>query len=335
MDFFALDIGTVNIKVVRLSKTRSGYKLEAASMVPTPVGGMLSESDASVSKMADAISKAKSDTRISTKNVIASLPESEVFTRIVTMPKMSMGELETAISWEAEQYIPLPLADVNFAYSVVDIKPDGSLSVMIVAAPKRLVEKYERVLSLAGLNPLALETELLAAARCLSDEKDKNLCLVVDCGARTTDMAVMKSGNVVFTRSIATAGEALTRSVMTNLQLDENQAEAFKRSYGMLPNQLEGKVSKAMQQVVQLIGSEITRTIAFFESHNNQDARVSSVKLVGGTSLMPEFVSSLATMLNVEVQAGNPGAMLHDDKVSQVESLPMYSVAIGLAMKDI
>lgn len=334
MDFFGLDIGSVNIKAVRLSRSHGGYKLEAAASVATPVGGMLSESEASLSKMAEAIAKVKSDARISTKNVVASLSESEVFTRIVTMPKMSMNELETAISWEAEQYIPLPLNDVNFAYNIVDTKPDGSLSVMIVAAPKRLVEKYERVLSLAGLNPLALETELLAAARALTDERDATLSLVVDCGARTTDMAVAKQGNVVFTRSIATAGEALTRAVMTNLQLDESQAEAFKRSYGMINNQLEGKVAKAMQQVTQLIASEINKTIAFFESHSN-DSKVTTVKLVGATSMMPEFVSSLATMLSIEVQAGNPGVNIKDDKVAQIEGLPMYSVAMGLAMKDI
>lgn len=334
MDYFGLDIGIVNMKVVRLSKSRSSYQLEAAAVAATPSGGMLSENEQNLKAMAEAIKKIRSDAKISTKNVVASLPESEVFTRIVPMPKMSMRELDNAIAWEAEQYIPLPMSDVNYSYSVVSTKPDGSMDVLIVAAPIRLVEKYERVLKLAGLTTIALETELLAASRSVAVPNQGTVMMLVDLGARSTDMSIISDGNVVFTRSIGTAGEALTRALMTNLQLDENQAESFKRSYGLDQSALEGKVSTALKQVVDLLGSEITRTISFFSTQTGK--KVQMVQLVGGSSLMPNLVSWLTGVTGTEVQVGN--VLLHvDDKGrgSQIQGLPMYAVAIGLAMKDV
>jgi type IV pilus assembly protein PilM len=287
--------------------------------------------------MAEAISKARSEAKISTKNVVTSLPESEVFTRMLVMPKMSPSELESAISWEAEQYIPLPLSEVNYSYSVVEVKADGGMEVMVVAAPKRLVEKYERVFKLASLTPVAIETELLSASRSLVGDNVADLTLVVDSGARTTDMSIIKSSNMVFTRTIATAGEALTRALMANLQLDEGQAEAFKRSYGLRADQLEGKVATALDSVIQVMLTEIRRTINFYESRGTQE-KVRRVVLSGGTSLLPELVTKFATVLNIEVEIGNCLLkVVADERVGQIptEQLPLYGVVMGLAMKSV
>ena len=338
MDFFGLDIGSVTTKVAQIKRSgKDKYRVEGAAVIETPVGGMVAEADANLTTMAETLKKAINEAKISTKNVSAALPESEVFTRIISMPKMSKTELESAITWEAEQNIPLPLSEVNFSFNVVDTQPNGAMEVMVVAAPKRLVDRYERVFSLAGLTPVALETELLAAGRFLVPATLGDPVVVVISGAQTSDIGIMKLGNLVFTRSIATAGEALTRSIMTTLQLEPGQAEAFKRTYGMATNQLEGKVANAMKPVVEVLIREIRRTVNFYESKSG-GMTVKTAVLAGGTANLPEVVSLLASGLNIEVQTSAAITKLDQSKKGGVitpELLPVYAVALGLGMKEI
>src|SRR4030042_1231958 len=64
--------------------------------------------------------------------------------------------------------------------------------VLLVAAPRVLVEKFTKVVSLAGLTPIAVETELMATARSLA-ASDRTV-LLVDFGAASTNIAVCQNG---------------------------------------------------------------------------------------------------------------------------------------------
>ncbi|NIT04269.1 type IV pilus assembly protein PilM, partial [Candidatus Saccharibacteria bacterium] len=228
MEFFGLDIGSYNLKIVQLAKGGKDYSLVAFGSGPSTRKGLASEAEADLNALTGAIKKLRQEVRITSKNVTTALPQDQVFTRTVNLPPLSEEELRSAIKWEAEQYVPIPLEEVTLAHQVVgEIKVDTrqKTQVLIVAAPKRLIEKTLKVLKAAGLNPVGLETEIVALARCLVP-RGQEIALVVDLGAKATDMAVVEGGLVVFSRSIATAGEALTRAIATGLGLDPSQAEA-------------------------------------------------------------------------------------------------------------
>ena len=118
------------------------------------------------------------------------------------------------------------------------------------------------------------------------------MALVVDLGAKATDMAVVENGLVVFSRSIATAGEALTRAIATSLGLDPSQAEAYKKAYGVDPQKLEGKVREAIGPVLNVVVKEIEKTIAYYHSETRKT--VKRVILSGGTAGLPEVVNLMA-----------------------------------------
>lgn len=335
MNFFAVDIGSVNIKVARVVKGGANkFELESLALAPAPVASLANANEQAMAGMAQTIIQLRQDARIAAKSVVASMPESEVFVRLINLPKMTMSELETAITWEAEQYIPLPIADVNYSYTVVGERPDGGIDVLIVAAPLRLIEKYETVFSMAGLELVALETELLAASRCLVPEDNNSSVMVVDIGARSTDLAVVQGGKVVFSRAISMAGAAITRSLMNGLQLDETQAESFKRSYGLDGKQMDGQVATAIGQVTQTIAVEISRTLTYYSSRTQSP--ITSVQIVGGSAVLPELPSYLTNMVNIEVQVGNVWTMIDDrGRGGQVDNPSQYAVVLGLAMKEV
>ena len=339
MEFFGLDIGSYNLKVVQLAKSGKEYNLVAFGSAPSTQKGLASEADGDLTALAEAIKKLHQEAKISTKNVTTALPQDRVFTRTVNLPSLSEEELRSAIKWEAEQYIPIPLEEVILAHQIVGqvrIDNQQKTEVLIVAAPKRLINKTLKVLKTAGLNPVGLETEIIAMARSLV-APDGEIALVVDLGAKATDMAVVEGGLVVFSRSITTAGEALTRAVASSLGLDPTQAEAYKKAYGVDPQKLEGKVKRAIGPVLDVVVKEIEKTIGYFRAETKKT--IKRVILSGGTSGLPEVVSLMASKLSLEIQVGNPFDQIKINEslkkqITQVQ-IPLYAIAVGLAMKDI
>jgi len=339
MDFFGLDIGSHNIKAVQLKRAQDKYQLVALSSVPSTPRGLASEAESDLTALAEAIKKLHKEAKITTKNVTTALPEDQVFTRVITLPKLTDEELNSALKWEAEQYVPIPLSEVTLAHQIIGETKENTqekIEVLLVAVPKRLIDKLLRVLKIAGLNPVSLETEILAMSRSLV-APDSGVTLLVDLGAKATDIAIVENQQVVFTRSIMTAGEALTRAVATSLGIEVAQAEEYKKAYGVDPGKLEGKVSKAIEPIFEVIVKEMEQAIQFYQSEKKASV-IKRIVLTGGTAILPEIVSLIAKKLNIETQMGNPFERIVENsllaKIPE-NDLPFYAVAVGLAMKEV
>jgi len=339
MDFFGLDIGSQKIKLVRLVKSGNNqYRLAALGNAVSTQKGLLSDAEGDLTALSTIIKKLHQEAKISTKNVVSALPQDQVFTQVITLPQLSEDELLSALKWEAEQYVPIPLSEVTLSHQVVgQVKENAKqkMEVLLAAAPTRLIDKTLMVLKAAGLNPVSLEIEIMALARSLVPPSP-GVVMVVDFGAKATDFAVVENGQVIFVRSIATAGEALTRAVATGLNLNPNQAEAYKKAYGADPKQLEGKVIGAIGPVVEVIVGEMEKIIQFHQLEKKKT--LSRIVLAGGTASLPEISALLAKRLNLEIQIGDPfSQVVKDSLIAKIPAgdISLYSIATGLAMKEI
>lgn len=338
MEYFGLDIGSYRLKLVHLARERDQFRLLSLGSAPSADKGLLSESESDLTNLAEAIKKLHSETKMTTKNVVTALPQDQVFTRVITLPKLSDDEISSALKWEAEQYVPIPLSEVTLAHQVVGSSRKGKsekMDVLLVAAPTRLIHKLMGVLEAADLRVVSIETEILALARSLM-VSSVDAALLVDLGAKATDLALIEDGEVIFTRSIPTAGQALTRAVAVGLGLGTEQAEVYKKAYGVDPAKLEGKLSQVIEPILNVIIKEMERAIHFAQSERGKI--VKRVLLTGGTAGLPAAVGLLAKKLNVEVQVGDPFTnVVKDELVKKVPEteLPYYAVAVGLAMKQI
>lgn len=338
MDFFGLDIGSYSIKAIQLGKVQDKYQLVALGSAPSTPKGLASEAESDLTALAENIKKLHQEAKITTKNVASALPEDQVFTRVITLPKLSEEELTSALKWEAEQYVPIPLSEVTLAHQVIGETTQDTrqkTEVLLVAAPNRLIDKLLKVLKTAGLNPISLETEILAMSRSLV-APDSEATLLVDLGARATDIAIVEKGQVAFTRSISTAGEALTRAVAGALGLEAGQAEEYKKAYGVDPGKLEGKVSQAIEPILEVIVKEMEQAIQFYQQE--KEKTVKRIVLTGGTAILPEVVPLLVKKLTFETQIGDPfSRIVKDSLLAKIpkNDLLFYAVAVGLAMKEI
>lgn len=333
-----LDIGSKTIKIVELTKEGQGFGLSGSGIV----GYSIKSADGfneqkEIAEIGAVVKKLHKEARISGKDVVISLPESQAFTRIVKFPPLTDQEIASAVKWEAEQYIPIPLTEAIVQHQVLERKEGGSSEaiVLLVAAPKNLVEKYIAVVETAGLNVVAAETELIALTRALAPA-DKTVMLL-DFGSRSADIAIAKNGNLYFSRSIPTAGEAFTRAIATNLGVEYKQAEAYKKTYGLSGESLEGKIKLVIDPVFRIVTDEIKKAIHFYQTESAGDPP-SLVILSGGTSSMPNIASGLTKLLGLEVIFGNPFAKISMDEASLKALAPysaFYSIAVGLAERSV
>ncbi len=334
-----IDIGSKTIKIVELEKNGASYTLSASGVVGySGVSVDKMTIDKEMSTFAQVIKKLCTEARVSTKEVVLSIPESLTFTRTIKFPALTDSEIASAIKWEAEQYIPIPVNEAIIQHTVLKRDSSGGANsgviVLLVAAPRVIVEKYVKVAQLAGLTPVAVETELIALTRSLAPI-DKTV-LLADLGGSSTNLAIVNHGLLSFSRSLPVAGDAFTRAVSQGLAITPQQAEEYKKAYGMSANQLEGKIKSALDSVVRIVADEIKKAVNYYLTEERGEMPTSLI-MSGGSSGMPEMISNFTQVVGMEVLVANPFARVHMD-AGLMQKLapfaPLYGVAVGLAMRE-
>ncbi|MBN1331619.1 type IV pilus assembly protein PilM [Candidatus Dojkabacteria bacterium] len=340
-DFFALDIGSHSIKVVEIDR-RSIQKadLVAFGSVDTPYGILNSQDDQAKLRIAQKIKEVLESSGIKTKKCVTALPESSIFTRLLTVPKVTEEKLEELIFWEARQYIPLPLSEVQTDYiPVEEIEVNGKkmMKILLVASPKVLINRYIDIAKKADIELIALETETIATSRSImfNNEVGKAI-MILDFGSNGTDMSVVKDGKMIFSQSIGTGADALTKAIANDFNLETAQAEKYKIAYGLDKQQVEGKIFNSIQPIIQIVQEEIQRTIGFFKTHL-QDSVPQKIYMVGDGARLNSLDTYLSEVLGIKAELYDPAAKLNIARNLRDDVKPMsmigFSVAIGLGLK--
>lgn len=336
---FGLDIGTTSVKLVQLDEAGKGtFKLITKGMVAIPEKTDSQENNDQV--VVEAIRALARDTKVTAKQVVISLPESQVYTRVIEMPFLEEPELSAAIKWQSEQFLPVPVDEVVQRHQVISQPetgtPDAKMQVLLVAAPINLVNSRIALVAKAGFEVIGVETEIFAASRSLiSPDLTMPTTLLLCMGSEATTFALLSNSDIALVQSIATGGKALTRAISKELGLDATQAEEYKKAYGLDEAKLEGKVLKAVKPLVDIIVEEARRIIAYRATHFSTDP-VKRLVVSGGGGLVSGLVTYLAEILTVEAQLGDPfvAVSLSDQqKTTLGQDRTIYSTAVGLALK--
>jgi len=333
-EHFGLDIGANHVRIVSLSASSNKYTLEAYGQAPVPPGITQSDSKLDLQKLARIITELAKHAGINTKNVVSAIPGTSVFNATVKLPPMSQAELEKAIKYQAEQNIPLKIEEVKYDYQIIsEDSTTKELTVMIIAATKNKVQQMLELLSYANLNVLALETSTVAMARSLAIPTVP-LAMILDIGSTTTEIAVIKNGKLIQTRSFPLAGFGMTRAISQNLGLDMNQAEQFKQRFGLSQDKLEGQVFKVVEPILKNILDEATRSAKFYQEQFGKS--IERIILTGGSSRLPQITEFIKTYTKMEVSYGNPWSNVSyrsadSDKLNEIAL--EFATAVGLAMR--
>lgn len=334
-----LDVGLTHIKAVSLSKGGNGFVLNSFQVMPCPPKGMLSESSIDQQEMANALKKTVEGLKSNSKNVNIALADNQVYIKIIEMPALSDKELSMAIYWEAERHIPVALSTITLVWNVLKRPESGSsekMQVLMVGAPTELINKYQKVLEMAGLNLNSIETETLSTVRALVTPNFPPT-IIVSIGAINTSLAIIKDGILVLTYSIPTGGNAITRAIEVDFGLTPSQSEEYKRTYGLSKEGVGRKVGSSTEPILTSILLEMKKALAFYSDKYKNESIIQQILLSGGTARLPGIDLFFAENLGIETAIAAPWKIFVNQKIppEMINGTFDFTIALGLAMRDL
>ncbi len=232
-----LDIGSSAVKAVELRPAGKGYRVAAFAVEPVPPDSIVDGAIIDAGAVADAIRRIfEGNKAFKAKDVCASLSGNAVIVKKITLPVMTASELDDSISWEAEQYIPFDIQDVNLDYQILDpgTGPDsrGSMDVLLVAAKKEKIGDYTGVIAQAGLTPVVVDVDAFALQNAYEANYGldaREVVVLMNAGASAININILQGDQSVFTRDISLGGNAYTEAVQRELGLPFEAAEQLKK----------------------------------------------------------------------------------------------------------
>lgn len=331
--YFGLDIGSTSVKIILSDGSRVRTITIGANNFGKSVPNM---SNAEKITFADQLKAMISDSGMKPKQVVASVPESSVFSRVLKFPVMSTPELSTAIKWELDQSVPFPPNEIESSWSVME-KPskfEGTekISVYVVAVPTNISEMYVQILELIGLEPVRLENEIPALVRTFGPIlNDESPSAILDLGASGTNMIIAGKEKIFGSFYIPVGGQALTRLIVEAFSLPITQAESYKRTYGLSKDKFEGKMVTVLKPVIDNIVNELKKLMISY-SDDHKDSSVRRLILTGGGAYLIGLVPYLSEAFGgVEVVIGDTFVnMAVDEKYKGLG--PVFAIANGLSL---
>lgn len=344
-DAVALDIGSNSIKVVQMNQTKKGWELVKLGMSELPPEAIVDGSIIDSITVTNTIRELIKEHGIKVADAVSSLTGHSVIIKKVNFPAMTDDELAESIQWEAEQYIPFPITDVNIDFQILgaDAEGGGQMDVMLVAVKKDVINDYTNVIKEAGLNPVVIDVDSFALENMMEINypiaSGENLA-VVNIGASITSISVIFGGLTIFTRSIPMGGNQFTEEIQRQLNISFKEAEQLKTGKGGAGGEGGADRQSALESIETVstnLTFEIKRSLDFFLG-GAEGSYVNKIYLSGGGAMVSGLSSLMEEKTAIPVEMVDPFKNVErsekkfpDEMLSEVA--PYFGVAVGLATR--
>jgi type IV pilus assembly protein PilM len=343
--FLGVDVGTASIKIVEI-KILNGKPLLSnyawMSLHGDDLGKRDNNSEYFYSVLPSCIKRIIKKAKISGENAYVSLPSFGGLITLIDFPEMAVADMEQAIKFEAHKYIPTSLDDVVISWDVVERKEvlkkaetdktDATVKVLLVAASKSKILKYENLIKAVGLTLKSVNIEAFSVVRSLVGN-DQGSFVIVDIGARICNIILVEKGVIRINRNIDAGGFEITNTIAKGMQIDFERADNMK---------ISGKNFFTAESAItfytlELISGEVERIIRAYHKEAGKD-KISEIILSGGTANLTGITDYFFNKLKIKTVIGNPLAGIgYDARLEQAVSgmRASFAVAIGSALKGI
>jgi type IV pilus assembly protein PilM len=340
-----LDIGSSAVKAVELKPVGKGFRVAAFGSEPVPQDAIVDGAIIDAGAVAEAIRRVSEHNKaFKAKDVCASLSGNAVIVKKITLPVMTESELGESIYWEAEQYIPFDIQDVNLDYQILDpgTGPDsrGSMEVLLVAAKKEKIADYTGVISQAGRAPVIVDVDAFALQNAYELNyglESAHVVVLLNAGASAININILQGDQSVFTRDISIGGNAYTEAVQKELDLPFDAAEQLKKGIPVDGASFE-EAQPVLRAVTENVLLEVQKTFDFFKATAASE-QIDRIMLSGGASRVDGFREMLHERIGAPVEEFDPfRAIVWDGKKvggDPTEHAATAAVAVGLALRKV
>ena len=337
-----LDIGSGSIKAAEIVETKHGGTLKNFGIIDIAHGAIEEGTINNPETVAESLQQLFKSSGFNENNVAVSIGGYSVIVKKIVVQTMAEEQLQETIHFEAEQYIPFDISDVNLDFQILGESESNpnQMNVFLVAAKKEMLDDYINLMNLAGLNPCIIDVESFALQNSFEasyDAQNQDVALI-DIGASKTSLNILKNAASVFMRDVSLGCGQINQKIMSLIECSFEEAEQLK--YGNTPDKLSPDDLKGIvSSVVADWCTEIRRALDFFYS-TYPDDQIKRIVLSGGGANIAEFRKLLATEASTEVEIINPFQNFHienkkldDAFIKQVA--PQAAICMGLAMRKV
>jgi len=342
-----LDIGSGAIKLVQLAHTGKGYQLQKFGVKILDSELIVDGTIMDAGRVISMIRELVEEQSLKTKDVAFSVSGHAVIVKKIQLAAMPEDELEESIKWEAEQYIPFDINDVNIDFHILGI-PEGEeesdqMDVLLAAVKREKLSEYSSIVMEAGLRPVIVDVDAFTLENMYSINYEINpeeIVALVDIGASVMNISIIKGGHFSFMRDISIGGNRYSETIQREFNLNFEQAELIKKGEA-LSEAGEEIDPEALINIIDLlnekISTEILRSFDYF-STTSANEHVDRILVSGGGAKVQGLISHLSEKLNLPVDMANPFKNIDIpdtlfDPAFVEEMAPLASVGVGLAIR--
>ena len=336
-----LDIGSSAVKAIELKPAGKGYKVAAFGSEPVPPDSIVDGAIIDGTAVVDAIRRVFESRSIKTKEVAASLSGNAVIVKKIALPSMTEAELAESIYWEAEQYIPFDIQDVNLDYQVLergDVGGKSTMEVLLVAAKKEKIADYTGVIGQAGRVAVVIDVDAFALQNAYEvnyGAEPGAVVVLLNAGASATNINILEGDKSVFTRDISSGGNAYTEALQKELNLPFAQADQLKRGQPVDGVTFDD-ARPVLRAVTENLMLEVQKTFDFYKASAPSDS-ITRIVVSGGAARAEGFTEMLGERFQAPVELFDPFKKVGFDAgklgVDPSDVAPTAAVAVGLALR--
>jgi type IV pilus assembly protein PilM len=334
-----VDIGSSAVKLVQLREAKGGYQLQKIGLLPLPPEAIVDNTLMDSSSIVETIKNLLHTLDIKVKEAVCSISGNAVIIRKISLPVMPVEELEDQIHWEAEQYIPFDINDVNVDFQILsaDEQDPSKMNVLLVASKKDIINDYLAVFAEAGLKLVVVDVDSFAVQNAYESNYDPDpneVVALVNVGASIMNLNIVRGGVSLFTRDVQMGGNLYTEEIQKQFGLNSEDAEQMKLAAAASD---DARLQEIVQRVNDTIALEMRRSLDFYNSTAGE-GRIAKVYLSGGGAKTAQLVESVQQRLSLPVELLDPfRKVTASEKAFDPEYLkgiaPMATVAVGLATR--
>ncbi|WP_020676419.1 type IV pilus biogenesis protein PilM [Geopsychrobacter electrodiphilus] len=343
-DLIGIDVGSSSVKLVRLKESRGNYQLVNVGILPLAPETIVDNTIMDSAAIVQAISNLIVGMNVKGKKISTSVSGHSVIIRKIMLSLMTEDELEASIQWEAEQYIPFDLSEVNIDFQILgaDAKDPSQMNVMLVAAKKDYVDDFVAVFTEAGLEPVVMDIDCFATENTFDVNYgfvEDEVVALVDMGASAISVNILKGDISLFTRDIQAGGNLIREELQKRLGISSDQAELAKMGIRNIDDVDPEAIDEVLADAVENLVQEVQRSFDFFSATSSDD-KIAKIYLTGGVSNSRQVCEALERKLGTKTEVINPFRNISisekDFDLEYLEAIgPMLSVATGLAMRRV
>jgi len=356
VDMFAIDFGLRSIKVAKVHKVSDGYELDNYGIILSPEGAIDNGEILNPIVVADVLTELLKESGIRDRKAIIAITGQKVIIREIVLPIMEDKELMAGVMWEAPKYVPYDLDESIIDAEKVDefVEKDGNkmMRVLLVAAPKTIVQPYMEVLKKIRIIPKIVDVVSSANIRIFKnhltykkeEEKEGTIIdIILSIGASGSILTLVEKGNLKFTRNILVGGNDITKAIAKSLNLSFNEAEKLKRETKIVlgPEAEEEKKiesEKIMIKILNRITKEVRKSLSYYKTQS-QKVKYNKMILSGGCANIDNIKNLLSEQFEIPVIIGNPlEGIKIDERAFDIERIKKLkdslATVFGLAMRE-